>query len=593
MSIRSEISAIAQLIRPLLDASHRARSIVGLLAISIAAVLNAAIPMIFASIIDQANDQLSASQSVVQALLWTAIGYAALTFFANLAAEVGPFFFGYVEQAVIRKLSLQLLDRLLSMDLHRHEGRTVGATGQILVSGINGIRMLFQHASYTVIPVAIEIITVVAIVFYLDRPALLIAFIATAASYLFIFTLSSYRIVRPAVGLTDASISANSVFSDALLNAEAVKTFSAERSMSSAYDEALARAERDWHAVFRIRLSTGAAVASVSAISIGTVMSLSLPALDNGGMTIGELVLVSTYMLRIAVPLQMVGVAVRDCTEALTYLKSMTKILTTIPAVDIAPTASMKAPDGPASIRFERVSFCYEAGRRVLSDVTLDIPPGTTIAVVGASGSGKSTLARLLLRICEPSSGRVLVDEQDTSKLNGQYLRSQIAMVPQDTILFNASVADNIALGREGASSSDVVEAVRVAGLESLIASLPDGLRTVVGERGLKLSGGERQRIAIARACIRDPRIIVLDEATSSLDSLTEEQVLRRLAEVKGGATTVIIAHRLATVSHADQIVVLHEGRVTEQGTHKELIKAKGAYERMWCTQGGAPQLSI
>jgi ABC-type transport system involved in Fe-S cluster assembly fused permease/ATPase subunit len=308
----------------------------------------------------------------------------------------------------------------------------------------------------------------------------------------------------------------------------------------------------------------------------------------SGQMSIGDLVLVNAFMLQMYVPLNFLGVIYRELRQALADVERMFRLLEEHREIADRPDAGpLILPPAGASpeLRFERVNFGYDARRQVLFDVDFTIAPGTTCAVVGATGAGKSTLARLLFRFYEVQSGRVLIDGQDVQSVTQQSLRAAIGIVPQDTVLFNDTIEYNIAYGRPGASHAEVVAAARMAHIHDFIESLPDGYRTMVGERGLKLSGGEKQRVAIARTLLKNPPILVLDEATSALDSRTERVIQSELAEVAANRTTLVIAHRLSTIVDAEQIIVMDRGRVVERGTHGQLLAREGLYARLWALQ--------
>ena len=301
-------------------------------------------------------------------------------------------------------------------------------------------------------------------------------------------------------------------------------------------------------------------------------------------MTVGDFVLVNTYLLQLIRPLDRLGQLYRSIKQSLTDVEQMLELLNQPAEVADAPDA-VPLPAGPGRLRFERVGFAYDPRRPVLRDVSFELPPGGTLAIVGPSGAGKSTIGRLLFRFYDPTSGRILFDGADISSVTQASLRAAIAVVPQDTVLFNDTILYNIAFGRPGASRAEVERAARLARIHDFVAGLPDGYDSLVGERGLKLSGGEKQRVAIARAILKRPRLFLFDEATSALDSHTELAIQQSLREVSRGTTTVVIAHRLSTVVHADEILVLEDGRAVERGTHAALLARDGAYAALWARQ--------
>jgi ATP-binding cassette subfamily B protein len=373
---------------------------------------------------------------------------------------------------------------------------------------------------------------------------------------------------------------------DSLLNYETVKYFTNERHVALRYDESLAEVERLTIRVLGLRTLTGVLLVTVLAAGSAAVLLLAAGRVAAGAMTVGELVLVNAYLLQLTRPMDRLGQLYRSIKQAFIDLEQLLDLLDEEPEVADRAGARPLRP-GPGEVRFEKVSFAYAAERPILHDVDFVIPPGRSLAVVGPTGAGKSTIARLLFRFWDPSAGRVLVDGQDLREVTQASLRAAIAVVPQDSVLFNETIGYNIAFGRPDATADEIATAARAADLHEFVARLPDGYGTLVGERGLKLSGGEKQRVAIARAILKRPRIFILDEATSSLDSATERRVQAQLKALSAGATTLVIAHRLTTVVDADEIVVLDGGRIVERGRHEALLAQDGLYALLWRKQAG------
>jgi ATP-binding cassette subfamily B protein len=403
----------------------------------------------------------------------------------------------------------------------------------------------------------------------------------TVAVYVgFTFAITEWRMdYRRQMNVLDSR--ANSHAFDSLLNYETVKYFGNERLELDRYDETLARWEdlavKSQSSMSLLNFGQG----SIIAIGVTVIMVYAAQGVVSGAMSIGDLVLVNAFMLQLFIPLGFLGIVYRQIKYALADMDLVFKLLERTPEITDAPGAPALRLDKGA-VRFEQVSFHYQQERAILHAVDFHIDPGEKVAVVGHSGAGKSTLARLLFRFYDPQQGRILIDGQDLRSVQQDSLRAAIGVVPQDTVLFNDSLRYNLAYGRPEASEEELREAARLAHIADFIARLPEGWDTVVGERGLKLSGGEKQRVAIARAILKRPRILIFDEATSSLDSRTEQAIQQTLAEVAEDHTTLVVAHRLSTVVDADRILVMDQGRVIEQGAHRALLAQGGTYAAMW-----------
>jgi ATP-binding cassette subfamily B protein len=372
---------------------------------------------------------------------------------------------------------------------------------------------------------------------------------------------------------------------DSFINFETVKYFAGETTVRAHLDEALTRGEDGWSSFYKWRTATGLVQSVWLTLGFAALVALAAVRVVDGTMSIGDFVLVNAYMIQLARPLETLGLAYREIKLGLGYVEHLLELLAERPEVKERGDAPA-LPPGPGEIVFDRVSFAYDARRGVvIDDVSFRIPAGRTLAVVGPSGSGKSTLSRLLFRFYDPTGGEITIDDHRIGYVTLASLRAAIAVVPQDTALFNDTIEYNIAIGRASASRAEIEEAARLAEIHDFVAGLPDGYATVVGERGLKLSGGEKQRVAIARAVLKRPRIFVFDEATSALDSATERLIQRNLETLSRGTTTLIVAHRLSTIVQADEIIVLDEGRIVERGRHDALLRQDGVYAAMWRRQ--------
>lgn len=425
----------------------------------------------------------------------------------------------------------------------------------------------------------------------LDEPRLVALFVATAVLYLAVFVRGIQRQLPAIAALSTASLEVQAQLNDGIAHAETLRCFGAADQAQTSLQSALSLLVQRWTGFHRLAAQNALAASMVLALTLMASFAITIDAVAKGSMTVGGFVLASVYMLQTVRPLESMGISARELSRALGFMQPVLKILAEPPETQAsaqtpAPVAC-SSPCNPPPIRFENLHFCYVPGRPVIQSLDLDIPAGRTTAIVGRSGSGKSSLARLLMRLYRPQAGRILVDGRPIEAFAMAELRAMVALVPQDAGLLHATVAGNIALGVPAATRQDVETAATRAQIHQAIAALPMGYDSMLGERGQTLSGGERQRLAIARALLRRPSIYVLDEPTSMLDRKTEDAVLRSLRDLTAGCTTLFIAHRLSTVMHADQIVVLEDGRVRERGRHDELLARQGLYAQLWRQQTG------
>lgn len=578
----AELSDVFRLLWSEIDPFIKRRFAIAVALVVAAAVATAAAPIALQLIVDGFAGGASARAYITPALLIGA--YVLSQFLSRAFGEARVVVHGEGEQRLHRRVSARLFSHVMQLPLRYHLDRKSGAIGQTLATGLAGFQMMLQHCLYTLLPVAVEFTTICVVLARLDRPIYVLILVVTAAAYLAAFTLGAVRITGPTRAMASAHIHAHGLLSDSLLNYETVKYFNGESAVSHRYETALAETESQWKRFYRAKAVNGLLVATIFTVSVGTSLFCAGHDVMGGAMTVGEFVLVNAYVLRIAQPLESAGGAVRDLSQSLAYLMRMMEIFREAPEPAAAVHAGGRGP-ARGELVFDHVRFSYLANRVVLRDVSFSVPAGKTVAIVGVSGSGKSSLVRLLFRLYELDSGRILLDGEPTSGMRLSTLRQAIAVVPQDTVLFNDTIASNIGFGRRGSTQQEIEAAARLAHLHEFIASLPDGYATTVGERGLKLSGGEKQRVAIARAALKEPRIYVFDEATSSLDTRTERQILRNLIDVSRGCTTLVVAHRLSTVVHADEIIVLDAGTIVERGTHAQLLERSGNYASLWRAQ--------
>lgn len=546
--------------------------------VALGAAMNALAPLAMKGVIDG----LSGQQRTL-APLGLLIGlYAASQWLGRSSAELRALRYAQAERRILRTLSERIFNHVLHLPLRFHLQRQTGAVSQAIDNGLEGVRLILHYLVFTVLPVCAELAIVAVVLARLGQPVFLGLFCAAAVCYAVLFGRSAGRIAESARAASAARIAAGALITDGLLNCETVKSFGAEALLAARAGGALGRSEQAWLAFHRRYSANGLAVAGVFAAFITLTLACALRAVRAGELTVGGFVLVSTYMLQLVRPAEMLGFAVQGFAQGAAMLGRALELLAERPE---SGTGLELGGGVGGALRFERVSLAYGAGRAALKDVTFEVPAGATLGIVGQSGSGKSSIARLLLRLVEPDAGLILLDGCPLRAIAPAALRAAIAVVPQDTALLDDTIENNIALAWPQAEHGDVVRAARVAQLEEFIESLPEGYATVVGERGVRLSGGERQRVAIARAALRRPILYVFDEATAALDGCTEQAVLAGLQRLSGTATTVIIAHRLASVARADRIVVLHAGCLVESGGHAELMRASGHYAALWLAQ--------
>ena len=541
-----------------------------------AAVLTGLGPLALKLIIDSFTAATRTAPILLVAL------YALSQWLARSAGEVRGMVYGRIERRMFRTLSERLFAHLLHLPLRFHLDRQTGAVSETLTNGLEGLQLILHHLLFTVLPVTAELATVIVVLWRLAPLLFLVLFCAALVCYAAVFGYSAATLARTARVASAARVQAGAALTDGLLNYETVKYFAAESAVQARVGQAMARSEREWVAFYRRFAGNGLLVASIFAAFLAATTWYATVDVRSGRMTLGEFVLVNTYMLQLVRPVETLGYAVQGFSQGLAMLEKMLGLFREAPE----PTGSLLgATEGPGALTFDQVSLSYCSGCPVLRDISFRIEARRTLAVVGSSGSGKSSIVRLLTRLIEPDGGRILLDEVPISRLPLAQWRRAIAVVPQDTVLFNDSLAYNIAFGRPGATLAEVQRAARIAHLHEFIMSLPDGYDTRVGERGVKLSGGERQRVSIARAVLTSPRLYVLDEPTASLDSRTEQEVLASLREICQRHCTLLIAHRLSTVVHADEIVVLEQGCIVERGTHASLLRQNGVYAASWRAQ--------
>jgi ATP-binding cassette subfamily B protein len=569
------------------------RVVMALVALIIAKAITLMVPIAYKAVVDLLTDEATGKQI-------TAIGLAASPVFLIVAYGVGrvlmvlfaqfrDVWFTAVAQHAVRELANRTFRHLHELSLRFHLERRTGGLNRVIERGVTGVDTIVRMAVLNSIPTAVELLMISGLVAYYFGWIYVVVVLLTVGLYVAFTFWASERRIAIRRDMNDSDTEAHAKAVDSLLNYETVKYFGNEDHEARRFDSSMARYER---AAIRTYTSLGVLNTGQAVIfTIGTVICMLLAARDvaSGALTIGGFVMINAILMQLYLPLNFMGMVYREIKQGLIDIETMFALLHEPPEIIDRPGAK-KLRVKKGEIKFENVSFAYDPERQILNNVSFEVPAGKMVAIVGPSGAGKSTISRILFRFYELTGGRVSIDGQNISDVTQSSLRAAIGMVPQDTVLFNDTILYNIRYGRPEASDAEVREAARLAQIHDFIMTLPQGYDSLVGERGLKLSGGEKQRVAIARTILKSPPILMLDEATSALDSHTEKEIQDALERVARERTSLVIAHRLSTVVHADNIIVLDHGEIVEQGTHLELLARGGLYASLWARQREADQ---
>ena len=550
-----------------------------------AKLANVGVPVLLKELVDVMDLKPGDPASLLVVPAGLLLAYAGLRLATSLFTELRELVFAQATQGATRHIALQTFEHLHGLSLRFHLARQTGGMTRDIERGVRGVESLISYSLYSIVPTLIEVVLVLTILGW--RFDVWFAGITIAALVLYVFF--TFRITewrtqfRRQANEFDSAAHTRAI--DSLLNYETVKYFGNEAYEAGRYDQSLERLRQA-----RLKSQTTLSLLNtgqqlIIALALVAMLWRATEGVVAGRMTLGDLVMVNAFMIQLYIPLNFLGVIYREIKQSLTDLDRMFVLMDREREVDDAPGAPELALQGAPEVRFEGVRFAYESDRPILHDIDFTIPAGRTVAVVGPSGSGKSTLARLLFRFYDVQGGRITIAGQDVRTVRQNSVRRAIGIVPQDTVLFNDSIAYNIAYGQPGATQAQIEAAARAARIHDFIAATPRGYDTPVGERGLKLSGGEKQRVAIARTLLKNPPVLVFDEATSALDSANERAIQAELAQAAQNKTTLVIAHRLSTVVHAHEILVMEAGRIIERGTHAQLLAAQGRYARMWALQ--------
>jgi len=561
----------------------RTRVSFAVVALVLAKIASVSTPLVLGGAVNSLTELSSGINLFMLVPIALIVGYGVTTIIAFTFVQVRDALFSKVSQHSIRQISLNMFKHLHALSLQFHLDRQTGALAKYIDRGTKGIDFLLRYVLFNVVPTFFEIFLVSGILFYLYGPWYAIITLTTISLYSYLtFQITEWRNeFRKRMNQADNDISTKMI--DSLLNYETVKYFNNEKFEFNRLDQSLEdyelAANQSRHSLSLLNV----AQTFIIMLGITTMLVMSAYGIKSGDIDVGGFVVINAYMFQLYQPLNWLGSVYREIRQALTDMENMFSLL------EVSTTSEDNLKDIPqsnvAEIRFENVSFDYDVRRTIIKNISFNVPNGKKVAIVGPTGAGKSTISRLLFKFYDPKEGNIFINDININKISQSSLRKIIGVVPQDTVLFNDTIYYNIAYGNTGATKEEVISAAQNADIHDFVTTLPDGYETIVGERGLKLSGGEKQRVAIARTILKNPKIFFFDEATSALDTSTEKEIQKNLENVSKGKTTLIIAHRLSTAANADNIIVLDQGTIIEQGTHESLLLEKGKYFEMWGKQ--------
>ena len=561
----------------------RIRVSFAVVALVLAKIASVSTPLVLGSAVNSLTELSSGINLFMLVPIALVVGYGVTRVIAFTFVEIRDALFSKVSQHSIRQISLTMFQHLHNLSLQFHLNRQTGALAKYIDRGTKGIDFLLRYVLFNIAPTFFEVFLVSGILFYLYGPWYAVVTLVTIGLYSFLtFKITEWRnVFRKRMNQADNDVSTKMI--DSLLNFETVKYFNNEAFEANRLDQSLEEyelaANQSRHSLSLLNI----AQTFIIMVGITIMLVMSVYGIKSGEINIGGFVVINAYMLQLYQPLNWLGSVYREIRQALTDMENMFSLL------EVAQTTNDDLDDIPqsndAEIRFENISFDYDIRRTIIKNISFTVPNGKKVAIVGPTGAGKSTISRLLFKFYDPKEGNIFINNTNVNKISQNSLRKIIGVVPQDTVLFNDTIYYNIAYGNTGATKEEVISAAKNADIHDFITILPDGYETIVGERGLKLSGGEKQRVAIARTILKNPKIFFFDEATSALDTSTEKEIQKNLENVSKGKTTLIIAHRLSTAANADNIIVLDQGAIIEQGTHESLLLEKGKYFEMWGKQ--------